>query len=250
MKWNATLYDNNHDFVSKYGEELITLLDPKEGEKILDAGCGTGDLAELIRKKGAMVMGIDNSAEMIEEAKKKYPLINFQLASLSNLPFENSCDAVFSNAVLHWVLEKEKAAEQIFKSLKPAGRFVAEFGGKGNVANIVRALKETLLKNHFSEQADKEVWYFPSVGEYASLLEKQGFSVAFAAFFDRETPLKDENGIKNWLKMFGRPFLEGLNEEQQKKVLSETEKQLLGTNYKNSGWFADYKRLRIVAFKG
>lgn len=126
---------------------------------------------------------------------------------------------------------------------------MAEMGGKGNVANIVKALKETLLKNHFSEQTEKEVWYFPSVGEYASLLEKQGFSVAFATLFDRDTPLKDEDGIQNWLRMFGRPFLEGLNEEQQKKILSETENQLVTTNYKDSGWFADYKRLRIVAFK-
>jgi trans-aconitate methyltransferase len=247
MKWNAKLYDNKHDFVSKYGEDLIALLDPKEGENILDAGCGTGDLAELIRKKGTLVTAIDNSPEMIEAAKKKYPLINFHVASVTDMAFENSFGAVFSNAALHWVLEKEKAAQQIFKALKPGGRFVAEMGGKGNVANIVKALKENLLKNGFTEQANKEIWYFPSVGEYASLLERHGFNVAFAALFDRETPLKDNEGIKNWLKMFGRPFLEGLNEEQQKTVLSEAEKQLLTFNYKNSNWFADYKRLRIIA---
>lgn len=77
MKWNAALYDNKHNFVSKYGEDLVNLLDPKEGEKILDAGCGTGDLAELIRQKGALVTGIDNSVEMIETAKKKISFDKF-----------------------------------------------------------------------------------------------------------------------------------------------------------------------------
>ena len=58
MNWNTNLYDQKHDFVSKYGEDVIALLNPLEGEDILDVGCGTGDLAALIAKQGATIIGI------------------------------------------------------------------------------------------------------------------------------------------------------------------------------------------------
>ena len=249
MKWNANLYDSKHDFVSRYGEDLIEILDPKQGEEILDIGCGTGDLTEQIRLKGAHVTGVDNSTEMIETGRKKYPLIDFRLHSVTQLPFQNQFDAVFSNATLHWVLEKEKAIEQTFKALKQGGRFVAELGGKGNIEHIATALKSSLQKNGFIDLSKKEIWYFPSIAEYASILEQQGFRVTFATHFDRETRLKDESGIKNWLRMFAQPHLEGLSESKIKLILEETEEHLRTTNYHDFHWYADYKRLRIVAIK-
>src|SRR5665213_3022987 len=249
MKWDTNLYDQKHDFVSKYGEEVIGLLNPKNGEEILDLGSGTGDLAEMIRQKGALVTGIDNSKEMIEAARQKYPLIDFQVQSATSFSFNKKFDAVFSNAVLHWVLEKEKAVKQIYNCLKPNGRFVAEFGGKGNVGNIVNALKIALIKNGFSENSKTETWYFPSLSEYASLLEQNNFRVIFATHFDRDTLLKDDNGIKNWLHMFASSYLKGLSDKYVEIILEDAEKQLRATNYRDGKWYADYKRLRIVALK-
>ncbi len=249
MKWDNNLYDEKHGFVSKYGEEVTGLLNPKNGEEILDLGCGTGGLAELIRLKGAQVTGIDNSPEMIEAAKQKYPLIDFQLQPATGFTFDKKFDAVFSNAVLHWVLEKEKAVKQIYDCLKTNGRFVAEMGGKGNVAHIVNALKNALNKNGFSGISKKEIWYFPSLSEYASLLEQNGFRVIFATHFDRETLLKDENGIKDWLRMFARSYLEGVSDKEIEAVLEDAGQQLRTTNYRDGKWYADYKRLRIVALK-
>lgn len=249
MKWDSNLYDRKHDFVSKYGEELIGLLDPKDGEEILDLGCGTGDLAELIREKGPHVTGIDSSATMIEAARQKYPLIDFQVKSATDFSFDKKFDAVFSNAALHWILEKEKAVNQIYNSLKPNGRLVAEMGGKGNVAHIIEALKKALIKNGFTDQSKIQTWYFPSLSEYTSLLEKNNFRVIFATHFDRETLLKDENGIKNWLRMFARSYLEGISDKNVDTILEEVEQQLKTSNYRDGRWYADYKRLRIVALK-
>ncbi|HSN08964.1 MAG TPA: methyltransferase domain-containing protein, partial [Hanamia sp.] len=195
------------------------------------------------------VTGIDSSAEMIESAKQKYPLGSFRIASVTSLPFSKNFDAIFSNAVLHWVLEKEKAAEQMYQALKNSGRLVVEFGGRGNISHIVEALKKTLEKYGFSELAKKEIWYFPSIGEYTSLLEKQGFRVLVATHFDRDTLLKDDRGIKNWLRMFAGPFLEGLDSRQEEMILNDVEQQLKPTNFHNGLWYADYKRLRIEAVK-
>jgi trans-aconitate methyltransferase len=249
MQWNTNLYDQKHDFVSKYGEDVIKLLAPKEGENILDVGCGTGDLADMISKTGAHVLGIDSSEEMIQRACEKYPHLEFLVQSADNFHFEKEFDAVFSNATLHWVLEKEKAIDCIYNVLKKGGRFVAEFGGKGNVENILSALRHALTKHGYSDLANKHVWYFPSLSEYTSLLEQKGFRVTWAAHFDRETLLKDHDGIKNWIYMFGKSFLGTIDENITGQILSEVEDQIRSSNYKGNEWYADYVRLRIVAIK-
>lgn len=250
MKWNSTLYDKKHDFVFKYGEDLVDLLAPKVNEKILDLGCGTGYLTNIIAEAGAKVTGIDSSAEMIGKAKSEYPNLNFRVLSATDFYFEEPFDAIFSNAVLHWVIEKEKAVECMYKNLKSEGRIVVEFGGKDNVKNIVAALRLVLSRYGYKDHADLQMWYFPSLAEYTTILEKQGFIVNFAAYFKRETELKDNaNGIKDWIKMFGSAFLQEINVDEVEIILDEVQVILKESNYYNDKWFADYKRLRIVATK-
>lgn len=249
MKWDSGLYDHKHDFVSKYGEDLVDILNPKPGEEILDIGCGTGDLAQLITDRGAHVTGIDSSKEMIETARKKYPSIDFEIQSATSFSFNKKFDAVFSNAALHWIREKEKVIKQVYKCLKPGGRFVAELGGKGNVEKIIDALKSALAAHGFIKESQVQTWYFPSLSEYASLLEANGFRVIFASHFDRETALKDSHGIANWLRMFGRSYLENISDKDVDEILKEVEQQLRPSNFRDGKWFADYKRLRIAALK-
>src|SRR3954465_15650487 len=133
MEWNSNLYDKKHDFVFKYGEDLVDLLAPRADETILDLGCGTGYLTHLIAQSGAKVIGIDSSAEMIGKAKNTYDNLDFSVLSATDFNFQNSLDAVFSNAVLHWILDKEAVLKCVAVSLKTGGRFVAEFGGLNNV---------------------------------------------------------------------------------------------------------------------
>jgi trans-aconitate methyltransferase len=249
MKWDAKLYDNNHSFVSKYGEDLIDVLRPAPGEIILDVGSGSGDLADLIVKRNAKVIGIDNSREMVEAARNKYPHIQFDIGSASDFYYDIKFDAVFSNATLHWVPEYEKAITCIGNALKPGGRFVAEFGGKGNVSKITNALKHQLINKGYTAIAESPLWYFPSLSEYTTLLEQKGFRVIFAAHFDRETLLKGDAGLKNWLIMFGKSYLEQLEPIVAEEIINGVENQIRATHYKNGNWYADYVRLRFVAIK-
>jgi len=99
--WNANLYDQKHDFVSKFGGSLVDLLAPQKNEGILDVGCGTGDLALEIAALGANVQGIDASHDMIIAAQQKYPNITFHTMDATALQMTNQFDAVFSNAALH-----------------------------------------------------------------------------------------------------------------------------------------------------
>lgn len=249
MKWNTSLYDQQHDFVSRYGEELIELLNPQAGEHILDLGCGTGDLAALIHKKGATVTGLDNSTEMVDAARQKYPELKVDIKSASDFHYDNKMDAVFSNATLHWVLDYKNAVRCIYEVLKQKGRFVAEFGGKGNISNIINAVQASLIKHGYAAVAAQQVWYFPSLAEYTTLLEQNGFRVLWAAHFDRETLLKQDTGIQNWLLQFAQPFLQSLSETQKAIILKEVEEQLRPTNFKNGHWYTDYVRLRVLAIK-
>lgn len=249
MKWDSTLYDTQHSFVSKYGEDVVQLLNPQQGEIILDAGCGTGDLAAMIAASGAIVEGIDLSEEMIQHAKEKFPEISFIVASITEYEKSEFYDAILSNATLHWILDKEKAIEKMFENLKYGGRLVLEMGGKNNVREIISAIAKTLKKHGLGERILKRQWYFPSIGEYASLLEAQGFRVEYAVHFDRETELKSIDGIKDWIKMFGKDFFEGLDNSTVDSVLTEIQTSLFATRFYNNKWHADYKRLRIVATK-
>ena len=109
---------------------------------------------------------------------------------------------MFSNAVLHWVKPPEEAVACIRRALKPGGRFVAEFGGRRNVAAVVAALDAA--SRAIGLGAWEHPWYYPGIGEYAPLLERAGLEVTHAVLFDRPTPLEGENGLRNWVEMFAR----------------------------------------------
>jgi len=166
IKWNAHLYDQKYDFVSKFGGSLVDLLAPQKNERILDVGCGTGDLAHEIAASGANVHGIDASHDMIITAQQKYPDITFHTMDATALHMTNQFDAVFSNAALHWMKQPDAVINNIYSALKPGGRFVAEMGGHGNIASIVRALQKSMEDNKLPYIKEYFPWYFPTVEEY------------------------------------------------------------------------------------
>ena len=246
--WDTSLYDQKHAFVYEYGKGLIPLLKPQPGELILDLGCGTGHLTQTIAESGANVIGIDSSASMIETARITYPHLEFHVADAKDFSFASAFDAIFSNATLHWILEADQVVRCIAASLKPGGRFVAEFGGKGNVATITTAVQQS-----FRELMHKDVdfgWYFPSIGEYASLLEKHDLDVRSALLFERPTPLEDgEMGLRNWIQMFSERVFHNVPDDSKQQILKRTEENTRDRLFNNGQWTADYTRLRIVAYK-
>jgi SAM-dependent methyltransferase len=154
-------------------------------------------------------------------------------------------DAVFSNAALHWVREAGAAAESISRALRPGGRFVAEFGGEGNTRSILNALRVAL-----GPESDARCpWYYPSIGEYASLLQQHGLQVRHAELFDRPTPLEGENGMEDWLRMFCGSFFKGMSTEDATAKIREVVRVLRPERYRDGVWTVDYRRLRVVALK-
>ncbi|MFF2093564.1 class I SAM-dependent methyltransferase [Paenibacillus sp. NPDC058174] len=252
QQWNPDSYDQHLAFVSKFGQGIMEWLNPQAGERILDLGCGTGDLSAVLAEKGANVSGIDYSAEMIAKAKEKYPTIPFSVEDGQNFTVNEPFDAVFSNAALHWMKSNPSGViESVWNSLRSGGRFAAEFGGKDNVEAIVRAISEVLPKYGIDAEP-LNPWYFPSIGEYCSLLEQQGFHVRSAELFSRPTELPDgDKGLLHWLSQFGDAFFHTLNNSDKEQVMQNInrlfrEQQQLQAE---ENAVADYYRIRVLAFK-
>jgi trans-aconitate methyltransferase len=211
-KWKPELYNDKHSFVYNYGEDLIRLLEPKDHERILDLGCGSGQLTFKINEIAKETIGIDKSQEMVDDAKSKFNNIEFQVGDAGNFKFNERFDSIFSNATLHWVKNYKDAINCMFENLKSKGKIVLEFGGKGNVQTIVKQLRDSLRSRGYIEQSDLDLWYFPSIGEYSTELESLGFRVLLAEHYDRPTELAEENsGIKDWISMFAESFFRGVN---------------------------------------
>ncbi|WP_239614965.1 class I SAM-dependent methyltransferase [Cohnella mopanensis] len=250
VNWEANVYDQSMSFVSQYGEDLVRWLQPKSGENIIDFGCGTGDLAAQIATYGSEVIGVDISPEMVERARMKYPTLRFECADGMQWRSEQSYDAVFSNAALHWMKDPESAISSMIRGLRPGGRLVVEFGGYRNVATIIEAVQETMHRNG-RDEAFVMPWYFPTIGEYAKLLEVYGMEVRSANLFERPTRLENgEEGMKGWLEMFGTAMFPQASESEVRQWMSEAVENLKQTPlYDNGLWTADYWRLRVVAVK-
>ena len=248
--WNAKLYNAKHDFVWKYGSDVVALLDPRAGESILDLGCGTGHLTAQIAESDAKVTGVDRSAEMVAAARLAYPNLRFEISDARKLAFRDEFDAVFSNATLHWIHEPELVLQGVWRALRLGGRFVAELGGKGNIRAMQEAFDRALVELGAGKAGEVQPWYYPSVSEYATLAEKSGFEVRFITLFDRPTGLADgAAGMRNWIVMFGADYLERAGEAKREKFLGRVEDLLRAELFRDGQWWADYRRLRLVAYK-
>ena len=243
QRWRAQEYEDKARFVFEQAEEILRWLNAQPGERILDLGCGTGVIAERLMRQGCRVLGLDTDAEMLRAAQARG--VPVAQGSGERLTFEREFDAVFSNAALHWMRDDPRAvAEGVFRALKPGGRFVAEFGGHGNVAAVVTALR-AVARRRGADESLAGPWFFPTPEEYGALLERAGFAVERIALAPRPTPLP--GSMADWLKVFRGAFFDQFGEDAP-VVMAEVEDLLRPVLCDSRGnWTVDYVRLRVLA---
>ena len=238
-QWDADDYARVGGFVPALGQAALELLDPQPGEHILDVGCGDGTLTLKIKQRGADVVGIDNNLSMIAAAKARG--LDARLMDAADLKFAEAFDAAFSNATLHWVLDKERAARAIWFALKNGGRFAGEMGGDGNLRKLREALDDVLVLRGYGPPTYAANWY-PSVEEFVALYEQAGFKHIDARLVERPTPLA--HGVAAWVLTFRAGWLDraGVPAEERQSIADAVADRVQTD-------VADYVRLRFTMRK-
>lgn len=249
VNWAVATYDSAFGYVSAHGAPLVDLLDPQPDEKIIDLGCGAGALAAEVSARGAEVLGIDGSPEMIAKAKAQYPELSFTVGDAHDFTVAERYDAVASNGALHWLTRDPDAViAQVHAAVRPGGRFVGEMGGAGNCAELIAAMLTAWRE--FGLPEPELPWYFPTPAEYATRLEAGGFTVRLLEYAERPTRLtQGANGAADWVRVFAAEPLAQVPAEMAEPLLMRINDLAAPALRRESGWVADYVRLRFAAVR-
>lgn len=201
-EWDAGAY---HDLAAPHQAWGAVILDrlPLQGdERVLDLGCGTGRVtAQLLERLGpsGAVVGIDGSARMVEEAARRLgddPRATFAQQDLLALSVSPPADAAVSSATFHWIQDHDTLFARVRGALRTGGRFVAQCGGRGNIATVVRAVEAVTAREPYASAfADwPSPWNYAGPEETAKRLERAGFAVERVWLSDSPQHVDDLRG--------------------------------------------------------
>jgi SAM-dependent methyltransferase len=241
QQWTAADYASHARFVSDLGQPVMDLLQLQAGERILDLGCGDGALTEQLVAQGGAVVGIDTSPELLAVARARG--LDVRLFDAQALNYVGEFDAVFSNAVLHWIPELKPVLNGVHRALRSNGRFVGEFGGHGCVAAVCTALRAVSARRGVDLRLP---WNFATVEEFEACLAETGFDAVLVRLVPRPTALP--SGMGAWLRTFVGWAFDALPQAQREAAYAETVELLRPALCDSRGrWTADYTRLRFAA---
>ncbi|KAG2758081.1 S-adenosyl-L-methionine-dependent methyltransferase [Suillus brevipes Sb2] len=255
--YSASNYNQTAAFVysAEYTTPILSLLKPSIDERIVDFGCGTGELTLQIQEAvgaSGLTVGIDYNNDMISKALMN-GVRHAYVSDLQNIQIlapvlEHSFDAVFSNAALHWCKQNPRGVlDGAKRLLKVGGRFVCEMGGFMNCIGVRIGLHRAVKKRGY-EPDKMDPWYFPTIEEYQGLLQSAGFRVDTISLVPRLTPLLD-GGLRGWLQLFARQtFLKEFSDQEVAAIIDEVvdtcEVDMMD---KEGNWALMYVRLRFLA---
>ncbi|MDE0448197.1 MAG: methyltransferase domain-containing protein [Spirochaetaceae bacterium] len=245
--WQPERYRRCASYVPELGRGLIELLDPVRGDRILDLGCGDGELTMGLAARGCRVIGVDRSAAFVAAARRRgvaARVVDARRLAQAGLA-AGSFDGVFSNAVLHWILEPAPVIAGVRRLLRAGGCFVAELGGAGNIATVHDALRAACRRRGL-DPAVRDPWYFPTAQSYRALLEGGGFAVTSIRLFERPTPIPGT--LAEWLDLFAGAWRAGLDRCTWNEIAAEVSASAAPLlRDAADAWTVDYVRLRVRA---
>jgi trans-aconitate methyltransferase len=259
-QWNPADYARHSQRQERWAKELIKLLSPQPQENILDIGCGDGrnttEIAKLAPR--GRVVGVDRSPDMVRFAQEhfppgQFPNLTFMQADASELPFEAEFDAVFSNAVLHWVLDHRPVLAGIARSLRPAGRCLLQMGGKGNGDDVVAAVESCLADPKWqAEWRPRESHYgFHGVEEYRGWVESAGLELDSSELIEKDMIHENLEAFTGWLRTAWHPYTTRVAENRREEFLEEVTERYLADHPLDSVGVVHVRmiRLQVVAHK-
>ncbi len=182
--WDAKTYDRLAAPQEEWAKDVLARLPLHGDEVVLDAGCGSGRVTRLLleRLPHGRVIGVDGSESMIAEAREALAgfgeRIDLVHSDLLSLDLAQPVDAVFSNAVFHWIFDHDALFRGLRGTLKPGGTLAAQCGGEGNVENWVAAVKRASQREPFTRHlaGRPEPWHYATATETEGRLRRAGFA--------------------------------------------------------------------------
>ncbi|HEY6779434.1 MAG TPA: methyltransferase domain-containing protein [Thermoleophilaceae bacterium] len=178
--WDAGTYDRVSGPQQALGERVLARLPLRGDETVLDAGCGSGRVTQMLidRLPAGHVIAVDGAPSMVELARETLgdQATVFE-ADLAELKLDEPVDAVFSNAVFHWLPDHDRLFARLFAALEPGGRLVAQCGGAGNVERFHLSVREVAARPPYAEHLGGWAgpWNYASPEQTAERLERAGF---------------------------------------------------------------------------
>ena len=179
--WDAATYDRVSSPQVEWAGPILDRLELAGDETVLDAGCGSGRVTTMLldRLPAGRVIAVDSAPAMVAKARKEIgDRAEVALQDLAELHLGEQVDAVFSNAVFHWVLDHDRLFQRLYDALKPGGRIEAQCGGKGNIKDFHDAVARLADRPPFSSYFEGWTgpWHFAGDTETAERLERIGFT--------------------------------------------------------------------------
>ncbi len=245
-EWDAGTYHRVSDSQHSWGLEVIERLALQGDETVLDAGCGTGRVTEVIVEKlpNGRVIAVDGSEQMVEKARETLgDDVDVFHADLVDLELDEPVDAVFSNAVFHWIEDHDLLFKRIYAVLRPGGRLIAQCGGRGNVAALVEVIIEVASDPRFASSFESlpSMWNFNGPEETEPRLVAAGFTDAHCWLENKIVAPEDPKAFLRTVTL--GPFLDALPAEDRDEFVDRVAERM-GTPLE-----LEYVRLNIDARK-
>jgi trans-aconitate 2-methyltransferase len=255
-EFNGDEYQKASLHQKEWGSKIISELNLKGHERILDLGCGDGVLTAQLadRVPQGSVLGIDASQGMIETAlKNPKPNLEYVLKDINQMDFDQEFDLIFSNAALHWVLDQPRFLHNVFKSLKMGGTLRFNFAARGNCENFFSVVKKAMEIPQYRRYFLNFTWpwYMPAVEEYRILVNQQPFSEIKVWLENADRHFPDAESLIRWIdqpslvpfKAVLQPPNRGFFRDLVVQRMLETTQQADGT------FFETFNRINVFARK-
>jgi trans-aconitate 2-methyltransferase len=196
---DASTFDRIADPQFRWGVAVLERLEPRDGETILDAGCGSGRVTEVLLERAAVqVVAFDGSPSMIEQARARLERfgerVRYVVGDLLEPLGVEPVDAIFSTATFHWILDHDRLFENLGAATRSGGRLIAQCGGAGNLASVDAALAAVGAATF---EGNKR---YASAEETAEKLERVGYTEIDCWLHPEPTPFDTVEELAVFLK--------------------------------------------------
>ncbi len=253
--WNAEVYDRIGTPMRRWAQQVIDDLHLRGDEIVLDAGCGSGSVTfDLLAKlPHGKIYALDSSPEMIEKISRAIEeravanVIPIR-AHLTDFSLPEQVDAVFSNAVFHWIPDDDALFGCLLRATKLGGRLRAQCGGGRNIARLIEATRAVERREPFSGYLDGsgEFRKYRTAEEAKRAMERAGWTAVEASLLEAPVAFENQDDAVLYLRTIilqqqVAALPEELSDDFLRAVIQETIRRF------GAPFVADYVRLDLRA---